>query len=272
MKKIFNYSFLSIAFTAILFSCNYSVKTEKSTDPETHQTSAESKSDCNEVHWSHATGESGPENWKNLCDGYTACGGVAQSPINFVTNTIEKSDSLSPLNIIYKSSKTDIINNGHTVQFNTSGDNTLLLGNKEYELKQFHFHAMSEHTVDGYHYPIEVHFVHRHSDTDYAVLGIMYEEGEENPLLTDYLNNFPESKGEFTSDKTIDLSKLYPADLGYYYYSGSLTTPPCSEIVSWYVLKTPLQASKTQIDKFSKILNNNYRPVMPLNDRKVYGY
>lgn len=272
MKKRFKYGLLLIAIVSILISCNYSVKTEKTSDETNHKTNSEARINCDDVHWSHTAGENGPENWKNLCDGFTACGGVAQSPINIITSTVEKNNELSSLNIIYKSSKTDIVNNGHTVQFNISGDHKLMIRDKEYELLQFHFHALSEHTIDGDHYPIEVHFVHQYADTDYAVLGIMYEVGEENQLLTDYLNYFPASKGEYTSDKSIDLSKLYPTDLGYYYYSGSLTTPPCSEVVSWYVLKKPLQASKEQIDKFSEILHHNYRPVMPLNNRKVFSF
>ena len=74
------------------------------------------------------------KNWKNLCDGFTACGGKAQSPINIVISTLEKSTELSWLNINYKFSKTAISNNGHTVQFNTTGENALIVGNKEYEL------------------------------------------------------------------------------------------------------------------------------------------
>jgi carbonic anhydrase len=268
-KTIINslFFFLSITF---FNACNYSVKTE-SAETDAKELVAEHQN-CDEVHWSHHKGEDGPENWENLCDGFIACGGNAQSPIDIITEElIEKSD-IPALEIQYSSSPTHIFNNGHTVQFGITGENNLLIGDKSYELSQFHFHALSEHTVNGNHYPIEVHFVHRHSDTDFAVIGIMYEEGEENSLLTEYLADFPTEVGEFRSEQSINLKSLVPADLSFYHYSGSLTTPPCSEVVSWYVLKTPLKASKTQIEKFSEILNHNYRPVMPLNGREVFSY
>ncbi len=196
---------------------------------------------------------------------------MAQSPINIsISETVENTD-LNGLEINYGTSEVNIVNNGHTVQFNTTGKHSIMISDKTYELAQFHFHALSEHTIDGAHYPIEVHFVHRHSDTDYAVIGIMYEEGNENALLAEFLSDFPTSEGNYSSDKKIKLSSLLPDDLSFYYYSGSLTTPPCSEVVSWYVLKTPLTASITQIDQFSDILNHNFRPVMPLNGREVYS-
>jgi carbonic anhydrase len=228
--------------------------------------------DCTNVHWSYVQGEDGPNNWQNLCDGYSACGGEIQSPINIISSGAVANAELSPIKINYGSSNVDIVNNGHTVQFNVSGNSTATIGNKEYHLLQFHFHALSEHTIDGNHYPIEVHFVHKYSDTDFAVLGIMYEEGEANDLFSKYLTHFPNSKGSYTSEDSISVAGLIPSNLNYYNYNGSLTTPPCSEVVNWYVLKTPLEASSNQIENISEILHGNYRPVMPLNGRRISSF
>ncbi|HIP26877.1 MAG TPA: carbonic anhydrase family protein, partial [Flavobacteriaceae bacterium] len=113
---------------------------------------------------------------------------------------------------------------------------------------------------------------HKHSDKDFAVIGVMYVEGKENELLKKYLDEFPTSKGEFESEDMIDVLNILPDNKSYYYYSGSLTTPPCTEIVNWYVLKTPLEASKEQIEKFSNILHKNYRPIQALNGREIKQY
>lgn len=247
----------------ILCACTSTKKENKQTEQKNM-----TKKGHKNVHWSYH-GETGPKNWKNLCDEFSDCGGKSQSPINIVTKEVEKNDLLEAPKFNYKKSHFEIINNSHTVQFNISGENTVTLKGKEYKLLQFHYHALSEHTVDGKHYPLEVHFVHKHSDTDYAVLGVMYNEGKENKLFKKYLDNFPVKKGKFESEDKIDLAKLLPKDKTYYNYKGSLTTPPCSEVVNWYVLKQPIEASKEQIAKISKILNHNFRPTMPINNRKV---
>ena len=267
MKKKLHYGLIFIAIFPF-FSCNNS-KTEEKLN---HQVNHELNRDCKEVHWTYNEDEHGPNNWENLCDGFSACGGQAQSPINIITNEAIGDSNFIALEINYISTPVNIVNNGHTIQFNVSGNNTISISDKDYKLLQFHYHAASEHTINGNHYPIEVHFVNQYSSSDYSVVGAMFEEGTASELFTEYLAEFPESKGEYTSANTIDLEKLLPSNLDYYYYNGSLTTPPCSEIVNWYVLKTPIKASKEQIEKFAKILHHNYRPVMPLNDRKVLSY
>ena len=272
MKNTITFSLLLTAIAVLIFSCENLAKKETSLKTEKHEVTPGEKKDCDDVHWSHHAGAYGPENWKNLCDGFADCEGQAQSPINIITDETIIGEELSALKIKYGPSKVDIINNGHTVQFNTSGNNAIMIGDKEYKLLQFHFHTNSEHAINGNYFPIEVHFVHKYSDTDYAVLGLMFQEGEANELFTKYLSNFPETQGTFVSDEMIELEKLLPANLSYYHYSGSLTTPPCSEVVSWYVVNSPLDASIEQIEIFSKILNNNFRPIMPLNKRNVLSY
>lgn len=274
MKEKFGFIAMMIAFT-LFISCNNpqeksGTETQKSEKEQVEKTTE--KKDCKDVHWSHHKGDDGPENWKNLCDGFADCGGQSQSPINILTKDVIMGDGLSSPKFSYGKSKVDIINNAHTVQFNIDGDNKVQLNNKSYQLLQFHYHALSEHTINDRYYPLEVHFVHKHSDTDFAVLGIMFIEGNENALFTKYLDKFPTSKGDYQSDDMIDLLSLLPANKSYYHYSGSLTTPPCSEVVNWYVLQKPLEASKEQIEKLSKILHDNYRPIMPLNDRKVFSF
>ena len=111
------------------------------------------------------------------------------------------------------------------------------IGSTKYSLAQFHYHAQSEHQLNGIHYPLEVHFVHKASDTDLAVVGVFFEEGAENELLAKYLSDFPLTEGTFEEhSEEIELADLLPANKSYYHYNDSLTTPICSELVTWYVL------------------------------------
>ncbi|NOZ47070.1 MAG: carbonic anhydrase family protein [Chlorobi bacterium] len=271
-----NISLLTIIITLIFFmSCNETTKNKKENTADNQTARLKNKGakkDCDNAHWSHHKGPDGPENWKNICTGFATCGGNSQSPININTKKLISGTELESPKFNYYKSKVNIINNSHTVQFNIDKGNKINLNGKNYELLQFHYHALSEHTVDGKHFPLEVHFVHKHSDSDYAVLGVMIVEGKENALFKKYLDKFPTSKGEYKSDEMIDLLSLLPKNKSYYYYNGSLTTPPCTEVVSWYVLEKQIEASAEQIEKFSTILNNNYRPVMPLNNREVKIY
>jgi carbonic anhydrase len=120
--------------------------------------------------------------------------------------------------------------------------------------------------------PLEDHFVHQNNKTYYAIIGVMYKEGKENPLLKSNLDKFPIEKEVYNSYKPIDLLEILPDNKIYYHYNGSLTTPPCNEVVNFYLLKDPIEASKKQLDRMSQILNNNHRPVQNLNGRRISFY
>ncbi len=259
----------TLALLALLLTACGNQQNSADPKPDAAVEKTPTEDDCSGVHWSHHAGEDGPENWKNLCDGFSDCGGQAQSPVDIKSDALKSPAGLQAITVNYGTSMVHIINNGHTVQFNVSGEHTAMLDGKEYKLLQFHYHALSEHTIDGRHYPLEVHFVHKHSDADFAVIGVMFEKGAANPLFDKYLAHFPQSRGDYKATETFEPAALLPADMSYYHYQGSLTTPPCSEVVNWYVLKTPVTASERQLEAFAKILDNNYRPVQPLNGREV---
>ena len=259
----------TLALSVLLITACGNQQNSADLKPDASADKAHKEDDCSRVHWSHHAGKDGPENWKNLCDGFSDCGGQAQSPIDIKSDALKSPAGLQAIAVNYGASPVDIINNGHTVRFNISGEHSAMLGGKKYTLLQFHYHALSEHTIDGKYYPLEVHFVHKHSDTDFAVIGVMFEEGAENPLFSKYLDHFPQSRGEYSTEETFEPASMLPSGMGYYHYQGSLTTPPCSEVVSWYVLKTPVTASAKQLKAFAAILDNNYRPVQPLNGRDV---
>lgn len=232
------------------------------------------KAECIEHFNYDETTVEGPSSWDNYCvaDGsVNQCGSVVrQSPINITGAVMDP--TLPMLDIQYSTSSTDILNNGHTIQFNYNGPltSTLNFGGERYNLLQFHFHASSEHTVAGDHHPLEAHLVHKSASGDLAVIGVFFKLGAENSLLSEFTEHLPSHKGD-TYTKT-DLNYMV-SDLisegGYYNYSGSLTTPPCSEIVEWIVMEEPLEASQAQLDAFSSILHDNYRPVQPLNGRTI---
>jgi len=218
-------------------------------------------------HWSYE-GETAPEHWSSISDKNLACAGNAQSPINI--QDAKKAAKENKLAINYKSSDLRIVNNGHTEEFVISDGNTLSFNGKEYKLKQFHMHTLSEHTVNGEHFPLEIHFVNKAADGTFAVISILYKEGEKSAFLDKYLGNFPTEKGkEYKEEGKLDILSVLPKTDHYYHYKGSFTTPPCTEVVEWVVLKESPTASKEQLEKLHQLMGDNYRPTQALNDRVI---
>ncbi|HVP78880.1 MAG TPA: carbonic anhydrase family protein [Thermodesulfobacteriota bacterium] len=219
-------------------------------------------------HWGY-TGEAGPENWSKLDAKFAMCGqGRNQSPID-LTDFI-KAD-LKPLKFAYKAGAADIVNNGHAIQVNYANGSFVTVDGHTFELTQFHFHSPGENRIKGRQFPLEGHLVHADKDGNLAVIAVMFEEGEANPLLTGLCQIMPVKVGEKVAlPPGLSVTQMLPSDREYYRYNGSLTTPPCSEGVWWLVLKRPVTVSKAQVEQFSKALGfANNRPIQPLNARLV---
>lgn len=217
----------------------------------------------------------GPTNWDQYCvaDGTAnQCGSTErQSPIN-ITGAVDN-PNLEAFTTNYLVSATEIVNNGHTIQFNYKGNATLTFNNTDYSLLQFHFHVDSEHKVNDVFKPLEVHLVHADSSGNLAVVGVFFEVGTENSFLNQFINDLPKQKDEtFTNAAIYNANMLLPSNKNYFTYSGSLTTPPCSEIVSWIVMEQPIEISQQQLDAFKTIMVKNNRPVQPLGNREIKRY
>jgi len=147
-----------------------------------------------------------------------------------------------------------------------------VLNGAVYELQQFHFHALSEHAVHGHRGAMEQHAVFKNlKDGTMAVVGVIYELGPKSHFLDRLINaGLPQKSGDEThSGHSIDLADGLTDTAAYYTYAGSLTTPPCSETVTWFVLKHPATLSKAQFEAFNHILGNNFRPLQARNGRVV---
>lgn len=224
--------------------------------------------DCTDVHWTYE-GAEGPDQWTELCTGYSECGGPAQSPVD-IHNTVADA-SLSAIARSYAGSQTNILNNGHTLQFTYDAGSSITVNGEQYDLLQFHFHTSSEHTVNGASHPMEVHLVHKNAASGkLAVIGIFFEEGAENTLLNKFISHLPaDHDGTYTSTDVYSAADLLPAGKGYYTYQGSLTTPPCSEIVTWIVMKDHIEASSAQIHDIEALEHENNRPVQAIGSRII---
>jgi carbonic anhydrase len=183
-----------------------------------------------------------------------------------LTSTLKSSTASASFH--YNPSPLNIVNNGHTIQINYEPGSYAEFDGKRYELLQFHFHSPSEHTVDGKHIAMEAHLVHRDAAGNLAVVGVFLKQGQELAALRDAWNNLPPHEGEKTvKGVSIDVASLLPKHSQVYSYSGSLTTPPCSEGVSWFVMVDPLEVSARQIEVFRATVSPNARPVQALNGR-----
>ena len=239
-----------------------------------HSDNTHKKQDTHATHTSHwsYSGNAGPDLWGNLQESYQDCkNGKRQSPINIVSNNTIKENSLGNLYFDYKDAKINIINNGHTIQVNSDNTSYSSFQGKKFKLLQFHFHSLSEHTVNGKNYPMEAHLVHQADDGELAVVGIFLKVGKYNQTMQKVFKLMPKNAGQTNKNDnfSINANDLLPKDRNYYHYLGSLTTPPCTQIVEWYVMKQPIEISDKQLEEFQRLYKGNYRPVCDLNNRKI---
>ena len=224
-------------------------------------------------HWSYK-GETSPEHWAEI-EKNSACGGKSQSPINIIgknTVPINLKDSLK----IFYSPKTllsKVENNGHSIQFDFETGDSIQFNKEIYYLKQIHFHEPSEHKINGVIYPIEAHLVHISNKNQLTVFSVLGIEGEESQLFEFFKSFLPLENGETKEiHQEFDVTGLSLENRAYYFYTGSLTTPPCTENVNWIVFKDPIILSLEEVLALRKNMPlNNYRNEQPLNGRIVYS-
>ena len=214
-------------------------------------------------------GAEGPSDWGKIDPAFATCSiGRTQSPIDI--KDARKSD-LPPLKFDYKAVPLNIIDNGHTIQVNYAPGSTLTVGDKAYVLKQFHFHHPSEEHINGQRFDMVAHLVHADADGHLAVVAVLLKKGPSNPFLNTVWTNIPKEKEKAVdvSGVSLNVNDLLPADHGYFTFAGSLTTPPCSEGVTWYVLKNQSSLSSEQLEAFAKIYPLNARPIQASNNREI---
>ncbi|MDH4478978.1 MAG: carbonic anhydrase family protein [Rhodoferax sp.] len=215
------------------------------------------------VHWGY-DGEMGPERWGKEFP--TCAKGKSQSPLDirgpFVkTRTVVTAD--------YKEGQLKMINNGHTIQVNIPPGSKIRIDGVPHELLQFHFHRPSEEKIDGKPMAMVVHFVHKSADGKLAVVGVLLKEGNENPGIKTLWTHMPMEEGPEVTPEGVSFNpaNLLPREFDFYSYEGSLTTPPCTEGVRFFILKTPVNVAKEQVAAFP--FKRNARPVQELNGREI---
>jgi carbonic anhydrase len=206
--------------------------------------------------------------WGRLSPDFATCElGKKQSPID-ITRAIKG----TPAQIVfhYRPTPLVVLNNGHTIQVNYVKGSTVTIDRYEYELLQFHFHTPSEHTIGGKTAPMEMHLVHRNAAGKLAVIGVMLDTGEANPLIDRIWEHIPAvGQTNTVSDRAIDATDLLPKSKAHFSYNGSLTTPPCSESVEWHVMASPVTISAKAIKRFQALYPLDARSIQPTNGRLI---
>jgi carbonic anhydrase len=217
------------------------------------------------AHWDYE-GAMGPENWGKE---FPTCGrGKSQAPLNIKGPFEKVRFSVAP---DYKQGQLKIVNNGHTIQVNVPVGSKIRIDGRAYDLLQFHFHRPSEEHIDGKPSAMVVHFVHKNLEGELAVLGVMLREGNENPGIKTLWTHAPPKEGpEVVPDGVMfNPANLLPREMDFFHYDGSLTTPPCTEKVKFFILKSQVNISKEQVSDFP--FKMNARPIQPANGRPIYS-
>lgn len=214
-------------------------------------------------HWDYE-GEMGPENWGKEFP--TCAKGKSQSPLDIKGPFEKVKMSIAP---DYKNGQLKVLNNGHTIQVNVEPGSKVRIDGKPYDLLQFHFHKPSEELIDGKPAAMVIHFVHKNAEGQLAVIGVLLKEGNENPGIKTIWSNLPATAGaEVVPDKVMfNPANLLPPEFDFYTYEGSLTTPPCTEKVKFFIMKSQVNIGRDQVGAFP--FKKNARPVQPLNGRVI---
>lgn len=189
-------------------------------------------------------------------------GGKRQSPIDLHFAQAKKMSSAADLQLAYSQVASYAKDTGRGIEVGSSGQ--AMINQRPFSLQQFHFHAPSEHLLDGQDFPAEVHFVHEAADGQLAVIAVFLTVGQTSPAITSILHQLGASE-KFACD----VEKLLPKDRSYFHYLGSLTTPPLTETVEWYVMTHPVELSALQLKEFHQLYEHNNRKIQAMNDRPL---
>ena len=220
------------------------------------------------AHWAY-NGKDGPKKWATLDPTYSECKlGHHQSPIDI--HHTEKAD-LPSIQFDYHPSPLKVVDNGHTVMVSYAPGSFITVGDHRYQLTQFHFHHPSEEHINGKGFDLVIHLVHSDGSGHLAVVAVLLKPGKANTALQAVWDHLPKEKDKVTvvEGMAINAADLLPANHGYYTFEGSLTTPPCTEPVTWFVLKTPEEISGGEVEVFAKLYPHDARPVQKLEGRVV---
>lgn len=214
-------------------------------------------------------GPKGARQWGQLDPLFKTCAtGKRQSPINLEVADVEKG-GLKPIPFTYKAGPGELINTGHTLQINLPSSGTARFDGLEYRLVNVHFHTPSEEKINSMLSHMSAHFFHRAGDLKLAVVAVTFKLGKENMVLKPMFDNMPDKEGKTFALPSFNPADLLPVDPTYFFYMGSLTEPPCTEDVKWYVMKTPLEISFAQLDAFKKLYPMNARYTQAANGRRI---
>ncbi|CAN8075338.1 unnamed protein product [Agarophyton chilense] len=234
-----------------------------------------------------------PSNWGNIKEEFAACkDGDSQSPINFPANVQYAPKAAGPrprMNMANMTFGASSYNWAMSCSDESGSCGTTTFNGKTYELINVHFHSPSEHKLFGKQYPLECHMVHAAEDGSLAVIGTMFDYADEtsypariyqrvtpeygdNRVLTTVLDGVKTDRVEWS----IPVGQIVDHNKGYCSYSGSLTTPPCTEGVTWFMSMNVWSISERQVHEYSRTagtsIDGNNRPVKPLNERPVTCY
>jgi len=222
--------------------------------------------------WSY-TGNTGPAKWGKMAKEFAACGtGELQSPIDIPDAHVRKGDIPAML-FNYKPSPLSIVDDGHTIRVNYAPGSYVNNNGKRYDLVAIEFHKPGEEKVNGKGHEMSAHLIHKDKDNKVAIIAVLLDQGAENPVLKTLWSNLPSMKNKesVVDSVTINAVGLLPKHKGYYTYAGSLTAPPCTEGVTWFVMQEPVSVSADQIARFGRVYPANARPIQPRNDRDILG-
>jgi carbonic anhydrase len=254
-----------------LFSCRDNTNT-KSVSGYNEVTAIHQKDKKTTSHWDYA-GETGPEHWAEI-ENNSDCAGIYQSPINVVNYEMAKGPMQLKIHYADSTHIHDVVNNGHSIQYNFEKGDYITIENERYDLKQFHFHEPAEHLIEGIRYPMVLHLVHLSSAGKYTVIAVMAKEGKGSEPF-DFLEKYlPVNVDDTVAiDLAFDMNLNLPKVKSYFAYNGSLTTPPCTENVQWFIFKEPITVSLEQVEALRKLMPlNNYRNEQARNARDIELY
>ncbi len=223
------------------------------------------------AHWDYY-GRTGPLGWGRLDPAYRLCSqGKEQSPIDIRGAKLNK--ALQPIEFHYMAASVELENTGNGVEVHVKPGSYSIAEGVRYDLQQFHFHHPSEEAVNGKLTEMVVHLVHKSADGKLAVIAVRLSEerGDPNAVMASLWQHLPKEAGKTEKDPDmVNPGGFLPGDRGYWTYMGSLTVPPCTEGVRWFVYEQPVSISRTQVRAFEALgYRINSRPHQDRNGRKI---